>query len=69
MRREILNYSKTYSWYSKYPNDPSVKNHHYKLLRKYTKARKMKYRTYKQSLLNQIENLYDEDPKKYWKLI
>ena len=46
-----------------------VKGHYYKLYREYSKARKFKYREYKQSLLQQIENLYDKDQKAYWKLI
>ncbi|CAG2196679.1 unnamed protein product [Mytilus edulis] len=35
----------------------------------YTKARKHKYREYKQSLLKQIETLHEENPKQYWQLI
>ena len=38
-------------------------------MRQYSKARKNKYREYKQSLLKQIESLYDDNPKKYWQLI
>ena len=55
--------------YSKYPNDPKVRGHYYKLLRQYSKARKLKYRLYKQSLLHQIETLHEENPKQYWRLI
>ena len=66
MRKRLFNYGKIYS---KYPNDPAVKGHYYKLLRLYSKQRKTKYREYKQSLLRQIESLYDENPKKYWQLI
>ncbi|CAG2200969.1 unnamed protein product [Mytilus edulis] len=43
--------------------------HYYKLQRVYTKARKHKYREYKQSLLKQIETLHEENPKQYWQLI
>ena len=66
MRKRLINYGKIYS---KYPNDPAVKGHYYKILRQYSKARKNKYREYKQSLLKQIESLYDDNPKKYWQLI
>ena len=66
MRKNLINYGKVYS---KYPNDPLVKGHYYKLYREYSKARKFKYRQYKQSLLQQIESLFDSNPKAYWKLI
>ena len=66
MRNNLISYSKTYS---KYPNDPSVKGHYYKLLRIYSKTRKLKFRQYKQSLLDQIEKLHTENPKQYWQLI
>ncbi|CAG2210987.1 unnamed protein product [Mytilus edulis] len=55
--------------YSRFPRDPAVKGHFYKLQRLYTKARKQKYREYKQSLLKQIETLHEENPKQYWQLI
>ena len=66
MRIRLINYGKIYS---KYPSDPTVKGHYYKILRQYSKARKIKYREYKQSLLRQIESLYEKNPKKYWQLI
>lgn len=46
--------------YSKFPKDPTVKNHFYKLYGEYTKTRKYKCRHYKQSLLKQLEMLHDE---------
>lgn len=66
MRMHLLNYGKIYS---KYPKDPLVKNHFYKLYRQYNKTRKQTYRQYKQSLLNQLENLHADNPKLYWNLI
>ena len=66
MRSNLLNYGKIYS---KYPNDPAVRGHYYKLYREYNKTRKLKYRNYKQSLLQQIELLHDDNPKQYWQLI
>ena len=66
MRRNLLNYGKIYS---KYPKDPSVKNHFYKLYREYTKSRKYKCRQYKQSILKKLETLHEENPRSYWKLI
>ena len=66
MRYNLINYGKVYS---SYPNDPNVKNHYYKMYRIYTKTLKKTRKTYKQSILNQIENLHNNDPKQYWKLI
>ena len=44
-----------------------LKNHYYKLYREYTKLRKKTRRTYKQSILTELENLHTDDPKMYWK--
>ena len=66
LRKNLTNYGK---YFSKYPCDPRIRGHYYKLLREYNKVRKSKYRLYKKSLLHQIEMLHDKDPKQYWKLI
>ena len=66
MRNRVLNYGKIYS---KYPNDPAVRGHYYKLFREYSKLRKYKQRQYKQDLLAKIESLHNDNPKMYWKLI
>lgn len=66
MRKNLTDYGQIYT---RYPNDPKVRGHYYKLLKNYSKARKAKYKSYKQSLLQQIEALHDEDPKQYWRLI
>lgn len=55
--------------YSKYPHNPAAKGHCCKILQQYLKARKTKFREYKQSLLRPIESLYDENPQKYWQLL
>ena len=65
-RLNLINYGKVYT---KYPNDHTVKNHYYKLYREYTKLRKKTRRTYKQSILTELENLHTDDPKMYWKLV
>lgn len=61
-----MNYGKVYF---KYPKDPQVKNHYYKLSREYNKLKKRRYREYKQSLLDKIEALHEDNPKMYWRLI
>ena len=55
--------------FSRYPKDPYIRNHFYKLQREYNKTRKQTYREYKKSLLNQLEILHSDNPKLYWNLI
>ena len=66
MRYNLISYGKVYS---KYPKDPFVKNHFYRLYREYNKSRKMKQKMYKNNLLNEIETLHEDNPKLYWRLI
>ena len=64
--RNLLSYGKIYS---KYPKDPSVKNHYNKLYREYTETRKYKCRQNRQSLIKQLETLHEENLKSYLKWI
>ena len=41
LRKNLTNYGK---YFSKYPCDPRIRGHYYKLLREYNKVRKSKYR-------------------------
>ena len=66
MRTKLINYGKMFS---KYPKDPYIRNHFYKLQREYNKTKKQTYREYKKSLLNQLEILHSDNPKLYWNLI
>ena len=52
LRFNLINYGKVYS---KYPNDPLVKKHFYKLYREYNKCRKAKKKLYKSKLLHELE--------------
>ncbi|CAC5397394.1 unnamed protein product [Mytilus coruscus] len=54
---------------SNFPFDPIIRGSYYKCYREYNKLRKYKMRTFKQSILNSLDNLRDSDPKQYWKLI
>jgi len=66
MRINLINYGKIYS---KHPNDLSIKNHYYKLYREYKKSRKLSYRQHKQKILEQLESLHENNPKRYWNLV
>ena len=66
LRHNLISYGKIYS---QFPNDPNVRNHYYKLNREYTKLRKARKRQYKNSIIHELENLHENNPKQYWKLI
>lgn len=54
---------------SRFPFDPIIRGSYFKCYREYTKLRKFKKRHFKQQILDQLDQLRDADPKKYWKLI
>ena len=54
---------------SKYPYDPIIRGSYYKLQIEYNKLRKYKMRQFKQSLITQLDNLKENSPKEYWKLL
>lgn len=66
VRGNLLNYGKKYS---KFPKDPVVKNHFYQLNREYSKLRKYKYKQYRQSLIDKLDSLHEENPKLYWNIV
>lgn len=66
LRSRLLNKGKLMS---KFPFDPGIKGSYFKLYREYNKMRKFKKRTFKQNILNQLDELQSSDPKAYWKLI
>ena len=66
MRYRLINKGKLLS---KFPYDPLVRGAYFKLYRQYNKTRKFKKRTFKQSILNQLDELQSSDPKAYWNLI
>ena len=55
--------------FSKYPKNPWVRGHYYKLYRVYNKLRKQKYRKFKNDIINKLDTLSVEDPKQYWNLV
>ena len=63
LRRKLINYGKVYS---KFPHDPLVRGHYFKLNKQYSRLRKFKYREYKNSLIDQLQSLDDDNPKLYF---
>jgi hypothetical protein len=66
LRRKLINYGKVYS---KFPHDPLVRGHYFKLDKHYSRLRKFKYREYKNSLIDQLQSLHDDNPQLYWNII
>ena len=66
LRRKLINYGKVYS---KFPHDPLVRGHYFQLDKQYSRLRKFKYREYKNSLIDQLQSLHDDNPKLYWNII
>ena len=66
VRYNLMNYGKIYS---RFPKDPTVKNHYDKLYREYSNLRKFKYKQYRQSLLYQLDSLPEEHPRLYWNIV
>ena len=54
---------------SQFPHDPIVKGDYYKCYKEYNRLRKLRKRQFKQNVLDQLDEMRDNDPKKYWNLI
>lgn len=55
--------------YGRFPKDPIIKGHYYKLYREYNKLRKKKYRDFRQNIVNKLDTLSENNPKQYWDLV
>ena len=53
----------------KYPNIPNVRHAFFTSLKRYNKCRKQKARQYKENVLQQLDDLKDNNPTAYWKLL
>jgi hypothetical protein len=53
----------------KYDRDPQVRSQYFSSLKQYRKPRKMKWRQYRQIIINKLDSLYESNPKEYWKLL
>ena len=49
--------------------DPVVRNSFYSHLKLYRKTRKFKIKEYRENMIDQLDNLRDNNPKKYWSLL
>ena len=66
MRKECLRKS---ALYSRYPNDPIVRGSFFKFRKLYSRCCKRKCKEYKATLIEQLDNMYENDPEAYWKLL
>ncbi|CAG2204832.1 unnamed protein product [Mytilus edulis] len=55
--------------FKKYNKDPYIRSSYFSALKHYRKSRKNTIRLYRQNLVNQLDNLKDNNPKAYWKLL
>jgi len=54
---------------NKYNKDPIVRSNFFSSLKQFRKLRKEKYREYKHAIINKLDNLKENDPKEYWRLL
>ena len=50
-------------------HNPFIRGSFYKCLKSYRKIRRSKIRKFKQDILDKLDNLQENDPKSYWKLL
>ena len=62
MRREMLRKS---SLFSKFPNDPIIHGSFFK----FSRCCKKKCKEFRSCLISQFDNMYENDPEAYWKLL
>lgn len=55
--------------YSKYPTDPYIRGSFYKSRKLYSKACKLKQRMFKETMIDKLNTLNENDPKAYWDLL
>jgi hypothetical protein len=54
---------------SKYPKNPFIRGAFHKSNKEFAKLRKLKKREYTQNILDKLDNLQTNNPKKYWRLV
>ena len=65
-KRELLYFSKMFQ---KYPNKPEIRRCFFLNLKIYNKARKHKMRQFQDRTLQQLDELCENQPQAYWKLL
>jgi hypothetical protein len=55
--------------FKKYGKDPVIRNSFFSHLKLYRKTRKYKIKEYHKILVDQLDNMRDNDPKKYWSIL
>ena len=55
--------------FQKEPSNPFARSSFFKFLKFYRKIRKSTMKKYRKELLDQLDNLYNNNPKEYWKLV
>ena len=55
--------------FEKYPRDPHVRGALFSTLKTYRKVRKFKIKEYHSKIIDQLDSLLENDPKKYWALL
>ncbi len=66
MKKDVKNNSELLQ---KYPHNPTVRHNFFSSLKSYNKARKRKARHFKENIMQQLDELKDSNPEKYWKLL
>ena len=55
--------------FAQYPTDPLVRGNFYKFRKGYSKLCKYKLKKYKSDLIEELDNLFENDPKAYWSFL
>ena len=66
LKRQLNDKEKLFRKFSK---DPIIRSSFFSHLKLYKKTRKKKYKDYRKNLIEELDNLRDNDPKKYWSLL
>jgi predicted RNase H-like nuclease (RuvC/YqgF family) len=55
--------------FERYPRDPHVRGALFSTLKTYRKIRKFKIKEYHRKIIDQLDSLLENNPKKYWSLL
>ena len=56
-------------FFERYPRDPRVRGALFSTLKIYRKIRKSKMKEYHRKIIDQLDSLLENNPKKYWSLL